>query len=254
MTLLPVAFKDFRYRHEIWHIGASDSGLGDVSNLLVSRSQPRLKNTLSATSFACTIWLRHQMETFSALLALCAGNSPVTGDIPVQRPVTRSFGVFFDLRLNKRLGKQSWGWWFRRHRAHYDVTVMTILIWFSAMLASQGRFRSLWHFVQSTPITLRCFVQVLICDNWKEMLYLWLIYHRWKRRNGKIATGVAVITQRGHDAMLTPLLRQNDVAMSFWRNNDVIIMSCVCWERFRSTNSNYSLSFWISSELKTILT
>ena len=40
-------------------------------------------------------WWRHQMETFSALLAMCTG----------------SFDVFFDLRLNKRLSKQSWGWW-----------------------------------------------------------------------------------------------------------------------------------------------
>ena len=47
------------------------------------------------------------METFSTLLALCAGNSPVTGEFPAQRPVTQSFGVFFDLRLNKRLSKQS---------------------------------------------------------------------------------------------------------------------------------------------------
>ena len=51
------------------------------------------------------------METFSASLAMCAGNSPATGEIPAQRPVTRSFDVFFDLRLNKRLSKQSWGWW-----------------------------------------------------------------------------------------------------------------------------------------------
>ena len=36
------------------------------------------------------------METFYALLALCAGNSPVTGEFPTQRPVTRSFDVFFD--------------------------------------------------------------------------------------------------------------------------------------------------------------
>ena len=57
-------------------------------------------------------WWRHQMETFSALLALCAGNSPVTGEYPAQRPVTRSFDIFFDLRLNKRLSNQSWGWWF----------------------------------------------------------------------------------------------------------------------------------------------
>ena len=57
-------------------------------------------------------WWCHQMETFSALLALCAGNSPATGEFPTKRPVMRSFDVFFDLCLNKRLSKQSWGWWF----------------------------------------------------------------------------------------------------------------------------------------------
>ena len=57
-------------------------------------------------------WWRHQMETFFALLALCAGNSLDTGEFPSQRPVARSFDVFFDQRLNKRLSKQLWGWWF----------------------------------------------------------------------------------------------------------------------------------------------
>ena len=57
-------------------------------------------------------WWRHPMETFSATLALCAGNSPVTGEFPAQWPLTRSFDVYFDLRLNKPLNKQSWGWWF----------------------------------------------------------------------------------------------------------------------------------------------
>ena len=52
------------------------------------------------------------METFSALLAICAGNSPVIGDFPAQRPVMQSFDVFFDLRPNERLSQQSWGWWF----------------------------------------------------------------------------------------------------------------------------------------------
>ena len=65
------------------------------------------------------------METFSALLALCVGNSPVTGEFPTQRPVTQSFDVFFDLRLNLN------GWVnnreagdLRRHRVYYDVIVM----------------------------------------------------------------------------------------------------------------------------------
>ena len=47
------------------------------------------------------------MEKFSVSLALCAGNSMVTGEFLSQRPVTRSFDDFFDLRLNKRLSKQS---------------------------------------------------------------------------------------------------------------------------------------------------
>ena len=34
------------------------------------------------------------------------------GEFPTHRPVTRRFDVFFDLRLNKRLSKQPWGWWF----------------------------------------------------------------------------------------------------------------------------------------------
>ena len=43
-------------------------------------------------------------NVFSITGHLC-GNSPVTGEFPAQRPVTRSFDVFFDLRLNKRLSK-----------------------------------------------------------------------------------------------------------------------------------------------------
>ena len=60
------------------------------------------------------------METFATLLSICAGNSPVPAQSQrPQRPVTRSFDVFFDLRLNHR---EAGG--LRGHRAHYDVTVM----------------------------------------------------------------------------------------------------------------------------------
>ena len=69
-------------------------------------------------------WWRHQMEAFSALLALCEGNSPVTGEFPSQRPVTRSFDVIFDLNgwVNNREAGD-----LRRHRPHYGVTVMCCL-------------------------------------------------------------------------------------------------------------------------------
>ena len=56
-----------------------------------------------------SLWLKWY---FSALLALCAGNSTVTGEFPSQRPVTRSFYIFFDLRLDKRMSKQSRRRWF----------------------------------------------------------------------------------------------------------------------------------------------
>ena len=87
----------------------------------------------------CITWWRHQMETLSPLLAICAGNSPVPGEFPTQRPVTRSFDVFFDLRLNKRLSKQWRGWWFEtlscslwRHRyenATWHVTMTPATNW-----------------------------------------------------------------------------------------------------------------------------
>ena len=64
------------------------------------------------------------METFSVWLAICAGNTPVPGEFPAQKPVTRGFDVFFfcvwinggiNIRKAGDLG---------RNRAHYDVTVM----------------------------------------------------------------------------------------------------------------------------------
>ena len=80
-------------------------------------------------------WWRHQIETFSASLALCAGNSPVPGEFPSQRPVTRSFDAFFDLRMNKQLSKQPWGWWFEtasrslwRHCNDYWQVKMTFYV------------------------------------------------------------------------------------------------------------------------------
>ena len=64
------------------------------------------------------------METFSALLAICAGNSPVTGEFPAQRPVTPSFDIFFICAwINGWVSNVEAGY-LRRHRAHYDVIVM----------------------------------------------------------------------------------------------------------------------------------
>ena len=78
----------------------------------------------SSLSTRSAFWLTHnlplangqvevgQMETFSASLVLCTGNSPVTGEFPSQRPITRSFDAFFALHVNKRLSTQSRCLWF----------------------------------------------------------------------------------------------------------------------------------------------
>ena len=70
------------------------------------------KRSINKIEFINCLWWRHQMEAFSASLAICVGNSPVPGEFTAQGPVTRSFEASFDVRLNKRLSKQSWGWWF----------------------------------------------------------------------------------------------------------------------------------------------
>ena len=78
------------------------------------------------TPLCAAAWWRHQMEAFSALLTLYAGNSPVTGECPSQRPVTRSLDVF-DLRLNKRLSANGEAGDYRRQRTHDDVIVMCLV-------------------------------------------------------------------------------------------------------------------------------
>ena len=116
------------------------------SEMLRSYAIIRLKTLRGIKPFA---WWRHEMETFSVLLAICAGivwvlreahwhweglshshgdvikwklftallaicaeNSPVPGEFPAQKPMTRNFDGFFDLRPNKLFSKQSWGGWF----------------------------------------------------------------------------------------------------------------------------------------------
>ena len=118
---VPCSITDRQYKIRIWlcvmtmcYSSVAVTTCEIVGNLprLLHLSYLVVTKQLDVTRRALFIWWRHQMETFSALLAICAGNSPVPGEFPAQRPVTRSFDVFFDLRLDKRLSKQSWGWWF----------------------------------------------------------------------------------------------------------------------------------------------
>ena len=66
------------------------------------------------------------MQPFSALLAICAGNSPAAGEFPTQRPVTQSFDVFFNLRLINGWVNNGEAGDLRCYRAHYDVIVMIV--------------------------------------------------------------------------------------------------------------------------------
>ena len=82
------------------------------------------RKPLSEVMIVSARW-RHQMKTFSALLDLCARNSPVTGEFPSQMPVTQTVDVFICAGTNGWVKNRDAGN-LRRHRAHYDVTVMVL--------------------------------------------------------------------------------------------------------------------------------
>ena len=84
-----------------------------------------------------------KMETFSALLAFCAGNSSVTDEFPAQRPVTRSFDVFLDLRLNQQLGKQRIRRWFETPLRSLWRHCNELSLYLSRILSSKYEYLSL---------------------------------------------------------------------------------------------------------------
>ena len=95
--------------------------LDDIQGQLLKwrNTSPNRHPTFDKIGMAVITWLRpgKYMMTSSngnifRVTGICAGNSPVPGEFPAQRPVTRSYHVFFDLCLNKPSSKQSWGWWF----------------------------------------------------------------------------------------------------------------------------------------------
>ena len=153
-----------------------------------------------SSTVGCSWWC-HQMETFCALLAICVGNSPVTGEFPSQRPVTRSFDfslicVWINSWVNIREAGD-----LRRYHAHYDVTVMfwssyrviyatrrsllEPLSWFILyqliilgkgtdimMTSSNGNISALWPFVSGFH---RCPVESSHKDQWRGALVFSLI-------------------------------------------------------------------------------
>ena len=102
--------------------------------------------------------------------SICVGNSPVTGEFPTQRPVTRSFDVSFDPRMDIRLSKQSWGWWFeipsRPLWRHCNVKSIVVLL-------------QSWLFVISNVCYLFTILEnVPCCVAKKKMIIIRLMF--WK--------------------------------------------------------------------------
>ena len=80
------------FESDIWSIERVHYITSEI--YLQAPQSPRL---VPSAHYSSESWWRHQMEIFSASLTLCDGKPPFTGRFPSQRPVTRSFDVFFDL-------------------------------------------------------------------------------------------------------------------------------------------------------------
>ena len=111
--------------HTGHYLTTKPSWFKQLTTLIIGPLRPSMRSTV----WKSNIWWRHQMEIFSALLAFCAVNSQVTGEFPAQRPVTRSFEVFFYLRLTDSWANNGDAGDLRRHRAHYDVIVIKWTHW-----------------------------------------------------------------------------------------------------------------------------
>ena len=162
-----------------------------------------------------TWWWRHQMETFSASLALCAGKSPVSGEFPSQRQVTRSFGVFFDLRLIKRLSKQSWGWWFetpsrslwRHHNDDQNIVGPSKIKWFYSpqVYILHHRVPPIWQWDKST-MAVNLLVQTM--TQWVRTMVLYTM-ENYRHYHFCYKNGVHIVWRHQHTTQYTIFLIAN---------------------------------------------
>ena len=107
---------------------------------------------------------------------------PVTDEFPAQRPVTQSFNVFFYLRLNKRLSKQSWGWWFETPSRHYEVIVITVGELRSALCTTRSVPR---HFLDVRWMLQRYLLDVRITSNHPQLGYFYSLFGLTKKTHIK---------------------------------------------------------------------
>ena len=101
------------YQVKAWLSQASSQISVSLTPLLTCHVTTTIRLAITGATRVRDSMMTSSNGNISVLLAICAGNSPVDGEFPAQRPVTRSFDVFFGLHPNKRLSKQSWGWWFK---------------------------------------------------------------------------------------------------------------------------------------------
>ena len=138
------------------------------------------------------------METFSALLAICAGNLPVTGEFPAQRPVMRSFDVFFHLHLNKQLSKQSWGWWFETSShplwCHCNETEETNKTSLCNHVCNINKLSKL-HFLSSKARKSFCCVSIQSYSNYKLFQFT-VLSHTWFHIVNSLRPSDAIWRQR----------------------------------------------------------
>ena len=104
---------------------------------------------------ATIAWWRHQMEPFSALLALCAGNSPV----PVNSPHKGQWrGALMFSLIYKRLSKQPWGWWFETPpwSLWRQCNGVGTVVWLPLCHQSNpGGMGNIDHYMNTTKYTLK---------------------------------------------------------------------------------------------------
>ena len=213
-------------------------------------AQLLLPNTCMAEKTALA-WWRHQMKTFSALLAICAGKSPVSGEIPAQRPVTRSFDVFFDLRLNKRLSKQWWGWWFetlsRPLWCHFNG------LWLMPTLYQRDNWMR-HSFPNVEPISAATCAAWLVCWallQYKDRLFSYGDFHH----NDNTVAGIDLPHQCVVDSYNLPLVSKIDPPHQFavnsynpYNENPVMVWQHVCIE----TAPRYLLQLYQSTSVNDV--
>ena len=175
-------------------------------------------------------WWHHQMETFSALLAICARNSPVPGEFPAQRPVTRSFDGFFALRLNKRLSKQSWGWWFE---------TLSRPLWCNCNGKRGHHWFRYWFVARSAPshyLNQCCYI--ISCHHTAR--------NKFQRKLNKITTILIKNDQKMSFCLVLNMLDMTDLIEwynSGWRIDKNIHLIITSWDYLFSWNVPRSTKF-----------